>query len=58
MTRAPGRIGASFDDILPPRLDGDPMAIQEGSEFKRIVAEVGRVFNEIERGQEPDVNGA
>jgi len=48
MTHAPGRIGYVFEDILPPRKDGNPMAIQESSNFKRIVAEVGDAFTEIE----------
>jgi NitT/TauT family transport system ATP-binding protein len=64
MTRAPGRIGRVFDDILPPARDGDPMLIQEGTEFKRVVAEVGRAFTEIDTdtgGEDPaeeEPNGA
>ena len=53
MSRAPGTIAKTFDDVLPPRLDGDPMIIQEESAFKEIVADVGRAFNRIERGEEP-----
>ncbi len=48
MTPAPGRIGATFDDIIPPTRDADPIMIQEGSEFKAVVAEVARTFAEID----------
>jgi NitT/TauT family transport system ATP-binding protein len=48
MTPAPGRIGATFDDIIPPTRDADPITIQEGSEFKAVVAEVARTFAEID----------
>ncbi len=48
MTPAPGRIGATFDDIIPPTRDADPIVIQEGSEFKAVVAEVARTFAELD----------
>ncbi len=51
MTNGPGRIGVVFDDTLPPPRDGDPIMIQEGSRFKKIVREVGKAFTEIESGQ-------
>jgi NitT/TauT family transport system ATP-binding protein len=51
LTHAPGQFGAVFDDILPPPRDGDPITIQESSEFKEIVAEVGQAFSEIEAGR-------
>jgi len=50
MSRAPGRIGVVFDDVLPPPRGGNPMEIQERSEFKEIVADVGRAFTKIEAG--------
>lgn len=52
MDRSPGRIGVVFDDTLPPPRDGSPMQIQEGSEFKEIVREVGKAFTKIESGTE------
>jgi len=48
MTEAPGRIGSEFLDIIPPTRDANPMEVQESSEFKRIVAEVGRAFTDME----------
>jgi NitT/TauT family transport system ATP-binding protein len=51
MTHAPGQFGAVFDDMLPPPRDGDPIMIQESSEFKEIVAEVGQAFTQIEAGK-------
>ncbi len=48
MTPHPGRLGAIFEDIIPPTRDSDPMEVQESSHFKRAVAEVARVFTEIE----------
>jgi NitT/TauT family transport system ATP-binding protein len=50
MTRAPGRLGEVFDDVLPPPRGGNPMEIQESREFKEIVAEVGRAFTKMEAG--------
>lgn len=58
MTPAPGRIGVRFEDIIPPRAGGDPIAIQEGTEFKHIVAEVGRAFTRIEAEAERAGDGA
>jgi len=48
MTPAPGTIGAVFDDVIPPTRDADPLMVQESSEFKAVVREVARTFNEIE----------
>jgi hypothetical protein len=48
MTRGPGRIGAVFDDILPPRRDSDPLLVQEGAAFKEVVGEVARTFSRLE----------
>jgi NitT/TauT family transport system ATP-binding protein len=57
MTKAPGRLGVVFDDVLPPARGGDPMATQEQSSFKQIVAEVGRAFTELEAAEEPRTDG-
>jgi NitT/TauT family transport system ATP-binding protein len=57
MTRAPGRIGEVFDDVLPPARGGDPMTVQEGREFKEIVAEVGRAFTRMEAGSNSTAPG-
>ena len=56
MTRGPGRIGAVFDDILPPRPGSDPLVAQEDAAFKEVVAEVARAFNRLdaETGAEGD----
>jgi NitT/TauT family transport system ATP-binding protein len=51
MTPAPGRIGREFDDIIPPTRDANPMEVQESSEFKQVVAEVGRAFTALEAGK-------
>ncbi len=48
MTRAPGRIGVRFEDVIPPTRDDDPLLIQESSEFKEVVAEVARAFNQLQ----------
>jgi NitT/TauT family transport system ATP-binding protein len=40
MTRAPGTLGAVFDDIIPPTRDSDPITTQESAPFKAAVAEV------------------
>jgi NitT/TauT family transport system ATP-binding protein len=48
MTPAPGRIGARFDEILPPRADSDPLATQESPRFKEAVAAVAHTFSTIE----------
>ncbi len=50
MTRAPGRIAAEIKDAIPPTRDVDPLAVQESREFKEAVAEVARVFREVEAG--------
>ena len=48
MTPGPGRLGAIFEDIIPPTRDSDPMLVQESSQFKSAVSEVARVFQELE----------
>ena len=48
MTPHPGRLGAIFEDIIPPTRDSDPMLVQESSDFKSAVGEVARVFTEME----------
>ncbi|MEP0773058.1 MAG: ABC transporter ATP-binding protein [Acidobacteriota bacterium] len=50
MTRAPGRIAAEIRDAIPPTRDADPLAVQESRAFKEAVAEVARVFREVEAG--------
>ncbi len=50
MTRAPGRIAAEISDAIPPTRDADPVAVQESGAFKEAVAEVARVFREVEAG--------
>lgn len=50
MTRAPGRIAAEIRDAIPPTRDVDPLAVQESRAFKEAVAEVARVFREVEAG--------
>jgi len=52
MTPAPGRIGAVFDDIIPPTRDSDPIMVQESTEFKRVVAEVAHAFRRLEEQYE------
>ena len=58
MTPAPGRIGATFEDVIPPRVGGDPVLIQEGAEFKQVVAEVAHAFTRLEARTEPGGDGA
>jgi NitT/TauT family transport system ATP-binding protein len=48
MTAAPGRIARTFDDIIPPTRDADPMEVQESAPFKEAVREVGEAFREID----------
>jgi NitT/TauT family transport system ATP-binding protein len=48
MTPAPGRIGAVFDDIIPPTRDEDPITVQESAEFKAVVTEVAHAFRRLE----------
>ncbi len=48
MTPAPGRIGAVFDDIIPPQRGSDPLTTQESPEFKQAVGEVVRAFTALE----------
>ena len=50
MTPAPGRLGAVFENVFPPRPDSDPLQTQESGEFKEVVMEVARVFSEISEG--------
>jgi NitT/TauT family transport system ATP-binding protein len=48
ITPAPGRIGREFKSEIPNSRDADPLAAQEGKEFKEVVAEVAHAFREIE----------
>ncbi len=48
MTPAPGRIGAVFDDIIPPSRGSDPLTTQESPLFKQAVGEVVRAFTALE----------
>jgi NitT/TauT family transport system ATP-binding protein len=57
MTPAPGRIGAVFDDVLPPRRDSDPMLVQESSGFKEVVTEVAHAFHRLEERRGDDAGG-
>jgi NitT/TauT family transport system ATP-binding protein len=50
MTPAPGRLGAVFEDVFPPRPDSDPLQTQESGEFKEVVMRIARVFSEISEG--------
>jgi ABC-type nitrate/sulfonate/bicarbonate transport system ATPase subunit len=50
MTHAPGRIAAEIRDAIPPTRDADPLAVQESKAFKEAVAEVARVFRQVEAG--------
>ena len=59
MTPAPGRVGASFENVFPPRRDSDPLLVQESGSFKETVMEVARVFTEIsESRHEGSDNGS
>jgi len=53
MTPSPGTIGAEFTDVLPPRLDADPLHVQESAPFKEVVAEVAHAFTRIEEEGSP-----
>jgi NitT/TauT family transport system ATP-binding protein len=48
MTPNPGRIGAVFDDVIPPTRGAEPMLVQESPAFKEVVSEVARTFTELE----------
>jgi NitT/TauT family transport system ATP-binding protein len=48
MSGAPGRIARSFDDIIPPTRNADPMEVQESAPFKDAVREVGEAFREMD----------
>jgi NitT/TauT family transport system ATP-binding protein len=50
MSRGPGTIAATFDDIIPPTRDSDPILVQESSAFKAVVSEVARAFKRVENG--------
>jgi NitT/TauT family transport system ATP-binding protein len=50
MGRAPGRIAREFKDVIPPTREADPLVVQEQPGFKEAVAEIGRVFREVEGG--------
>jgi NitT/TauT family transport system ATP-binding protein len=48
MGRAPGRVVREFKDVIPKTRDTDPMSVQETAPFKQAVAEIGRLFREVE----------
>lgn len=52
MGHAPGRIAWTFDDVIPPTRDADPLEVQERSQFKEAVAEVTEAFRRLETGRE------
>lgn len=53
MTPAPGRIGRTFHDVIPPTHGADPVQVQESQTFKDAVAEVVHAFFEIESQGKP-----
>ena len=50
MTPGPGRIGATFDDYLPPTRGSDPIDVQETGVFRDAVTEVAEAFHRLEAG--------
>ncbi|MEM7482105.1 MAG: ABC transporter ATP-binding protein [Acidobacteriota bacterium] len=50
LTRAPGTIGAAFEEILPPRRDADPLTEQETPVFQNAVRQVAAAFSQLEAG--------
>ncbi len=52
MTRAPGRIGREIVDSIPPTRGEDPLTVQATQAFKDAVAEVSRVFRDLEKAGE------
>jgi NitT/TauT family transport system ATP-binding protein len=48
MTPAPGTIGKTFHDVIPPTRDSDPLLVQESAAFKEVVGEVARAFSELD----------
>jgi NitT/TauT family transport system ATP-binding protein len=51
-TPAPGRIGRSFDDILPPVHGVDPLDAQQTPQFKAAVGEVVDAFHQLQAEHE------
>jgi NitT/TauT family transport system ATP-binding protein len=49
MTPAPGKLGKQFSDSIPRTRGEDPLVMQERRDFKDAVAEVARVFRELEK---------
>jgi NitT/TauT family transport system ATP-binding protein len=49
MTPAPGRLGKQFSDSIPRTRGEDPLVMQERRDFKDAVADVARVFRELEK---------
>jgi NitT/TauT family transport system ATP-binding protein len=47
-TPAPGRIGREIKEVIPHTRGADPLVVQETKQFKDAVAEVTRVFRELE----------
>ncbi|MCB1033893.1 MAG: ABC transporter ATP-binding protein [Acidobacteria bacterium] len=51
ITKAPGRIGREFADVIPPTRDADPLLVQESQAFKDAVGELAHAFFEIQGGR-------
>ena len=49
MTPAPGKLGKQFSDSIPRTRGEDPLVMQERRDFKDAVADVARVFRELEK---------
>lgn len=52
MSHAPGRIAATFDDVIPPTRQSDPLEVQQNPDFEKAVSEISEVFRKIEAGTE------
>ncbi|HUL77771.1 MAG TPA: ABC transporter ATP-binding protein [Vicinamibacteria bacterium] len=48
MAAGPGRIAREFKETIPKTRDADPVVVQESAPFKEAVAEVVKVFREVE----------
>ncbi|HXK09699.1 MAG TPA: ABC transporter ATP-binding protein [Vicinamibacteria bacterium] len=48
MAAGPGRIAREFKETIPKTRDVDPVVVQESAPFKEAVAEVVKVFREVE----------
>ncbi len=52
MGNSPGHIAKTFDDVIPPTRDSDPLEAQEQSLFKEAVAGITEAFRVVESGRE------